>query len=65
MTLRLSDEEEHALDELAQASGTSKQQVIRMAILEQRRRMKIEQRIDAVVDDVMVRDAELLHRLSQ
>lgn len=65
MTLRLSDDHDAKLTELARQQGISKQQAVLRLIDAAAERDARRVRIDAIMDDVLERDAELLHRLAQ
>jgi hypothetical protein len=65
MTLRTDSELEHALSELAEAEGTSKQEAIRTAVIEKRDRVVHRARVDAVASDLLVEYAEALDRLGK
>ncbi|HUQ56007.1 CopG family transcriptional regulator [Lentzea sp.] len=63
MTLRLTEEENQALAELAQAEGRSKQEVVRLAIAERYRRMQQEEQLGEVLGRVLPKYRGLLDRL--
>jgi len=63
MTLRLSDEENRRLDELAAAEGRSKQDIVRMAVADRWVRHNREQRLSDAVDRALPRYQGLLDRL--
>jgi hypothetical protein len=63
MTLRLTDEENHHLDELAAAEGRSKQEIMRLALNERWARLQKEQQLDEVLSRVLPRYQGLLERL--
>lgn len=63
LTLRTDAELEQALTELAESQGTSRQEVIRRAVLELRDRTGHRARVDAIASDVLVEYAEALDRL--
>lgn len=65
MTLRTDDELDRALTELADLEGTSKQDVVRRAVLEKRDRMVRRVRMDSIAKDVLVEYAEALERLGK
>ena len=64
-TVRLSDEAELRLTELAVQLHLSKNAVIEKAVLEMVERTSRRARVRTAFDVVRVRDAELLERLSQ
>ncbi|SDF90017.1 Ribbon-helix-helix protein, copG family [Lentzea fradiae] len=63
MTLRLTEEENQRLAELAQAEGRSKQEVVRLAIAERYRRMQQEEQLGEVLGRVLPKYRGLLDRL--
>ncbi|GAA4861652.1 hypothetical protein GCM10023222_12090 [Saccharopolyspora cebuensis] len=63
MTLRLTDEENRRLAELAAAEGRSKQEVVRSALAERWARQQKEHQLDEVVQRVLPRYRGLLDRL--
>ncbi|SDN84027.1 Rv0623-like transcription factor [Lentzea jiangxiensis] len=63
MTLRLTDEENQRLAELAHAEGRSKQEVVRLAIAERYRRMQQEEKLGEVLGRVLPKYRGLLDRL--
>ena len=63
MTLRLTDEENHRLAELAQAEGRSKQEVGRLAIADRYQRMQQEEKLGEVLGRVLPKYRGLLDRL--
>ncbi|GAA2781110.1 ribbon-helix-helix protein, CopG family [Saccharopolyspora taberi] len=63
MTLRLTEEENRRLAELAAAEGRSKQDVVRVALAERWARQQKEQQLDEVVHRVLPRYRGLLDRL--
>ncbi|HEX7301944.1 MULTISPECIES: type II toxin-antitoxin system VapB family antitoxin [unclassified Lentzea] len=63
MTLRLTEEENLRLAELAQAEGRSKQEVVRLAIAERYRRMQQEEQLGEVLQRVLPKYRGLLDRL--
>lgn len=65
MTLRLSDEQDANLTELARTQGISKQQMVLRLIDAAAERNLRRTEVDRIMDDVLERDAELLDRLSQ
>ncbi len=65
MTLRLSDDHDAKLTELARQQGISKQQAVLRLIDAATQRNARRVQIDAIMDDVLEQDAELLNRLAQ
>lgn len=65
MTLRLSPEQDRILEQIAHEDGVSKHQATLNLIEEAAVRRGRRARIDAIMDDVLDRDAELLRRLAQ
>jgi predicted transcriptional regulator len=63
MTLRLSDEENRRLDELAAAEGRSKQEVVRLALAERWARQQKEEQLSEVLGRVLPKYRGLLDRL--
>jgi predicted transcriptional regulator len=63
MTLRLSDEENRRLDELAAAEGRSKQEVVRLALAERWARQQKEEQLSEVLGRVLPKYRGLLERL--
>lgn len=63
MTLRLTEEENLRLAELAQAEGRSKQDVVRLAIADRYQRMQQEEKLGEVLGRVLPRYRGLLDRL--
>ena len=63
MTLRLSDEENRRLDELAAAEGRSKQDIVRLAVAERWARHSREQRVTEALDRALPRYQTLLYRM--
>ncbi|MCP2204964.1 Ribbon-helix-helix protein, copG family [Lentzea flava] len=63
MTLRLTEEENLRLAELAQAEGRSKQEVVRLAIADRYQRMQQEEKLGEVLGRVLPRYRGLLDRL--
>ena len=63
MTLRLTDEENLRLAELAQAEGRSKQEVVRLAIADRYQRMQQEEKLGEVLGRVLPKYRGLLDRL--
>lgn len=63
MTLRLSDEENRRLGELAAAEGRSKQEVVRLALAERWARLQKEEQLSEVLGRVLPKYRGLLDRL--
>ncbi|MGW3471738.1 type II toxin-antitoxin system VapB family antitoxin [Saccharopolyspora sp. NPDC000995] len=63
MTLRLTEEENQRLAELAAAEGRSKQEVVRSALAERWARQRKEQQLDDVMRRVLPRYQGLLDKL--
>ncbi|MFI0469014.1 MULTISPECIES: type II toxin-antitoxin system VapB family antitoxin [Saccharopolyspora] len=63
MTLRLTDEENRRLAELAAVEGRSKQEVVRSALAERWARQQKEQQLDDVMQRVLPRYRGLLDKL--
>ena len=63
MTLRLTEEENLRLAELAAAEGRSKQDVVRLAIADRYRRMQQEEKLGEVLGRVLPKYRGLLDRL--
>jgi len=63
LTLRTDPELELALAALADAEGTSKQEVIRRAVIEKYERSDRKARLDVVVSDLLVEYKDALDRL--
>ncbi|WP_277675935.1 type II toxin-antitoxin system VapB family antitoxin [Saccharopolyspora rectivirgula] len=63
MTLRLTEEEDRKLAELAAAEGRSKQEVVRSALAERWARQQREQQLVQALDRVLPRYRDLLDRL--
>ncbi|WP_033441047.1 ribbon-helix-helix protein, CopG family [Saccharothrix sp. NRRL B-16314] len=63
MTLRLSEEENRRLDELAAAEGRSKQEVVRLALAERWARSQKEEQLSEVLGRVLPKYRGLLDRL--
>ncbi len=63
MTLRTDDELEAALTALAEAEGTSRQEVIRRAVLERYARRGRNPRVTESAEQLARRWSEVLHRL--
>ena len=63
ITLRTDDELEHALDELSEREGLSKQEVIRRAVLDRYERAGHRQRVVAATDRAVARWGDVLDRL--
>ncbi|KAA2251179.1 ribbon-helix-helix protein, CopG family [Solihabitans fulvus] len=63
MTLRLTDEENQRLVELAEAEGRSKQEVVRLALADRWARLHKEEQLGEVLGRVLPRYQSLLDRL--
>lgn len=63
MTLRLTEEENLRLAELAQSEGRSKQDVVRLAIADRYQRMQQEEKLGEVLGRVLPKYRGLLDRL--
>ncbi|MFB9904685.1 ribbon-helix-helix protein, CopG family [Allokutzneria oryzae] len=63
MTLRLTEDENRQLDELAVAEGRSKQDVVRLALADRWARLHKERQLTEVLARVMPRYGTLLDRL--
>ncbi|MDX3656960.1 ribbon-helix-helix protein, CopG family [Lentzea sp. HUAS TT2] len=63
MTLRLTEEENLRLAELAQSEGRSKQEVVRLAIADRYQRMQQEEKLGEVLGRVLPKYRSLLDRL--
>jgi hypothetical protein len=63
MTLRLSDEENRHLAELAAVEGRSKQEVVRLALAERWSRLQKEEELGEVLGRVLPKYRGLLDRL--
>ncbi|HEY7595352.1 MAG TPA: ribbon-helix-helix protein, CopG family [Actinophytocola sp.] len=63
MTLRLSDEENSRLAELAAAEGRSKQEIMRLALADRWARLQKEQQLAEVLSRVLPRYQGLLNRI--
>ncbi|MGW6931109.1 CopG family transcriptional regulator [Lentzea sp. NPDC054927] len=63
MTLRLTEEENLRLAQLAQAEGRSKQDVVRLAIADRYQRMQQEEKLGEVLGRVLPKYRGLLDRL--
>ncbi|MGQ0838360.1 ribbon-helix-helix protein, CopG family [Actinokineospora sp.] len=63
MTLRLTDEENARLDELATAEGRSKQEIMRLALAERWSRLHKEEQLNEVLSRVLPRYRGLLDRI--
>lgn len=63
--IRLSDDEREALRAQAVTESRSMQEVARLAILDRLNAGDRRARVEASLDRIMVRDAELIERLSQ
>lgn len=65
MTLRLEDDEQDLLREMAAREGLSQHEVARRAILERAERTKLDRDVRASGERAVSRYADLLERLSQ
>ncbi|RNL61289.1 ribbon-helix-helix protein, CopG family [Nocardioides marmoriginsengisoli] len=65
MTLRIDDELDQALTELAAAEGTSKQEVIKRAVIERRDRTVRRELINRIANEALVEYADALERLGK
>lgn len=65
MTLRLTDEENRQLTELATAEGRSKQEIVRLALAERWARLRKEEQLSEVLTRVLPRYRDLLDRLGE
>jgi predicted transcriptional regulator len=63
MTLRLSDEEDQRLAELASVEGRSKQEIMRLALADRWSRLQKEQQLAEVLSRVLPRYQRLLDRI--
>jgi predicted transcriptional regulator len=63
MTLRLSDEENSHLAELAEMEGRSKQEIMRLALADRWARLRKEQELAEVLSRVLPRYQGLLDRI--
>ncbi|MGH3859857.1 MULTISPECIES: ribbon-helix-helix protein, CopG family [Actinokineospora] len=63
MTLRLTDEENAHLDELAAAEGRSKQEILRLALADRWARLHREEQLGEVLGRVLPRYRGLLDRI--
>jgi len=64
MTLRLAEEQDKQLTEIADALGISKQQAVERAISQMIAQNTQVNRAMKVLDEILVRDAKLLERLA-
>lgn len=64
MTLRLTDEQDAKLTELATSQGISTQQAVIRLIDTASLRAERRREVDLIMDDVLTRDVELLDRLA-
>lgn len=64
MTLRLTDEQDAKLTELATIQGISTQQAVIRLIDTASLRAERRREVDLIMDDVLTRDVELLDRLA-
>lgn len=65
MTLRLTDSEQRALRERAEAEGISMQEAVRRAVREFVARSEHRDRVAAAANTVMITHAEALRRLGE
>jgi len=63
MTLRLNDDENRHLDELAAVEGRSKQEIMRLALADRWSRLQKEQQLTEVLGRVLPRYRGLLDRI--
>ncbi|HWE88514.1 MAG TPA: CopG family transcriptional regulator [Pseudonocardiaceae bacterium] len=63
MTLRLSEEEDRRLTELAAAEGRSKQDIIKLALADRWARLTRDEQLGEVLSRVLPRYRDLLDRL--
>ncbi|MDQ3405304.1 MAG: ribbon-helix-helix domain-containing protein [Actinomycetota bacterium] len=63
MTLRLTDEENARLDELAEVEGRSKQEIMRLALADRWARLHKEEQLSEVLGRVLPRYRKLLDRI--
>ncbi len=63
LTLRLSDDEEDRLAELAEAEGRSKQEILRLALADRWSKLHKQQQLGDVLERVLPRYEGLLNRL--
>lgn len=63
MTLRLTDEEDRKLAELASAEGRSKHEIVRLALAERWARLQKEEQLGEVLSRVLPRYRTMLDRL--
>jgi predicted transcriptional regulator len=63
MTLRTDDELDKALSALAAAEGTSRQEILRRAVLERYERSRHTERVQDSSERLMDRWGDVLHRL--
>ena len=63
MTLRLSEEDDRRLTELAAAEGRSKQDIIKLALADRWARLTREEQLGEVLSRVLPRYRDLLDRL--
>lgn len=64
MTLRLAEEQDRQLTEIAAVLGISKQQAVEQAIAQMIAQSTQVNRAMRVLDEILVRDAKLLERLA-
>lgn len=63
MTLRTDEELDAALSALAESEGRSKQDIIRLAVLERYARSGHRAQVDAIMDEALVKWKDVLDRL--
>lgn len=63
MTLRLTDEENKRLDELAAVEGRSKQEIVRLALADRWARLHKEEQLGEILGRVLPRYQGLLERI--
>ncbi|MCP2272368.1 ribbon-helix-helix protein, CopG family [Actinokineospora diospyrosa] len=63
MTLRLTEEDNARLDELAEVEGRSKQEVLRLALADRWARLHKQEQLDEVLGRVLPRYRGLLDRM--
>ena len=64
MTLRIDDELEQALSELAAAEGSSKQEVVKRAVIDRRDRTLHKAKVERLAREVIADYADVLQRLA-
>jgi predicted transcriptional regulator len=63
LTLRTDEDLDRALTELAEAEGTSKQEVIRRAVVDRHERLSRRRRLDVITNDLLIEYSDALDRL--